>query len=286
MIADSACINAERSLGTALDLARKNCDFFLQDEGALVRQKVHAQIVATSLYFAARGSMILLRPWPGLISSRPLTSPKDSKRETSRFTAFRSLLSVKASSETGAGFSRTACITRTRSAESTRIRSAGSSKVIEISDGSFSPRSIFRARSSDRPTNASTDPDETVTRADVLLVAFATFFIFFPPKLSDLIIEPPGQCLVPRELERFLLSREVPMMVVVAIVVAEDTPVIGPPHHRVDVRKAVLYDLPVLGLPHFFLERCSAPRPFQIECIVDDLLNQRSAGPLRLQGPE
>jgi hypothetical protein len=49
--------------------------------------------------------------------------------------------------------------------------------------------------------NASTDPEETVGRGAVFLVAFATFFIFFPPKLSDLVIEPRGQCLVPGELE-------------------------------------------------------------------------------------
>jgi len=37
-------------------------------------------------------------------------------------------------------------------------------------------------------------------------MAFVTFFIFFPPKLSDLIVELRGQCLVPGELERFLRS--------------------------------------------------------------------------------
>jgi hypothetical protein len=150
------------------------------------RMRSCRQIIATSWYFAARGSIILLRPWPGLTSSRALTSPKDSRRDTSRFTAFRSRLSVAASSETGAGFSRTAWITRTRSADSTRTRSAGSSKVMVISDASLSRRSIFRARSSDRPMNASTDPDETVTRGDVLLAGFVTFFIFFPPELLDL----------------------------------------------------------------------------------------------------
>src|SRR5271157_2093929 len=271
--------------GTALDPARKQCDFFLQDEAPRCRQKVRPQMVATSWYFAAQGSMILLRPWPGLISSRPLTSPKDSKRETSRFTAFRSLLSVTASSETGAGLSRTACITRTRSAESTLTRSAGSSKVMEISEGSFSPRSIFRARSSDRPTNSSTVPDDTVTRGDTLLLGLAMFFIFLPPKLPDLAIELRGQCLVPGKLERLLLSHEVPVMVAVAVVVAEHPPIIRAADRRVHVCEAVLYDLPFLGLPHLFLQHGSASRPLQIDRIVDDLPKKRSAGPFRPQSP-
>ena len=142
------------------------------------------QIVATSRYFAARGSTTLLRPWPGFGSSRVFTSPKDSKRDTSRLTALRSRRSVPASSETGVGLARTACSTRTRCAESTRNRSEGSSNVIVISDGSRSPQSIFRARSSDRPVNASTVPDATVARLGIFSTMFATFFIFFSPKLS------------------------------------------------------------------------------------------------------
>ena len=198
--------------------------------------------------------MTFFRPWPGLISSRALTSPKDSRRVTSRFTAFRSRRSLVASSETGAGFSRTARITRTRSAESTRTKSAGSSKVMVISDGSLSPRSIFRARSSDRPMNASTDPDETVIRGDLFLVGFATFFIFVPPEIADLIIEPPCQRLVSSEHERFLLTHEVPMMVVMAVVVPEYPPVVRSANRGVDLREAVLDDLPVLVLPDYFLE--------------------------------
>jgi hypothetical protein len=42
------------------------------------------------------------------------------------------------------------------------------------------------------------------------------------------------------------------MMVVVAIVVTKDTPIVRLTDSRVDVREAVLYDLSVLGLPHFF----------------------------------
>ena len=75
--------------------------------------------------------------------------------------------------------------------------------------------------------NALTDPLETVTRRDVFfLVGFVAFFIFFPPKLSDLVIELNSQCLVPGELERLLLSHEVPVMAVMAVVITEDTPVI------------------------------------------------------------
>lgn len=68
--------------------------------------------------------------------------------------------------------------------------------------------------------NASADPDEMVTRGDVFLTGFVTFFIFLPPEFFDLIIESSGQCLVSGELERFLLSHEVTMMVVMAIVVS------------------------------------------------------------------
>jgi hypothetical protein len=78
------------------------------------------------------------RGWP---SHGFLTSPNDSKRDTR--------LSVMASSETGVGFARTALSTRTRSVESTRTRSEGSSNVIVISDESRSSRSIFWARLSD-----------------------------------------------------------------------------------------------------------------------------------------
>jgi len=221
--------------------------------------------------------MTFLRPWPGLSSSRVLTSPKDCKRETSRLTAFRSRLSVTASSETGAGFARTACSSRTRSAESTRTRSEGSSNVMVISDGSLSPRSIFRARSSDRPMNASTVPDDTVARRGGFLMAFVTFFIFFPPKLPDLIVELRGQCLVPGELERFLRSHKVPVMVIVAVVVPEHAPVIYCADSRVDVCKAVPYDLSGLGLPHLFFEHGATSRPLQIDRLVDDPFSARSA---------
>jgi hypothetical protein len=102
----------------------------------------------------------------------------------------------------------TLCFTpSTRSADSTRTKSAGSSKVMVISGASFSPRSSRRARSRDRPMNASTDPDETVTRGDVFSVGFPTFFIFAPPETADFIIEPRRQRLVSGELERFLLSQ-------------------------------------------------------------------------------
>lgn len=133
--------------------------------------------------------------------------------------------------------------------------------------------------------NASTDPDETVTRGDVFLVGFPTFFIFDPPEIADLMIELPGQCFVFGELERFLLPHEMPMMVVVAVVLPEYPPVVRTANRGVDVREAVLDDLPIPVSPDFFLEHCSTPRPLQIDRIVDDLLNQRSAGLLRPQAP-
>jgi hypothetical protein len=121
--------------------------------------------------------------------------------------------------------------------------------------------------------NASTDPDETVTRGDLFLLGFATSFIFVPPEIADLIIEPPGQRFVSGELERFLLTHEVPMMVVVAVVVPEYPPVVHPANRWVDVREAVLHDPPVLVVPDFFLEHCPTPWPLQIDRIVDDLLS-------------
>ena len=134
--------------------------------------------------------------------------------------------------------------------------------------------------------NASTDPDETVTRGDVFLAGFPTFFIFAPPEIADFIIEPRRQRILSGELERFLLSHEVPMMVVVAVVVPEHPPVVRPADGGVDVREAVLDDLPIPLVPDFFLQHCSTPRPLQIDRIVDDLLNQRSAGSRRPQSPE
>jgi len=47
----------------------------------------------------------------------------------------------------------------------------------------------------------------------------------------------------------------VPMMVVVAIVVSENTPIVGPADRRVDVCEAVLYDLSVPGLPDRFVPK-------------------------------
>jgi len=109
--------------------------------------------------------------------------------------------------------------------------------------------------------NASTDPDETVTRGDVFLVGFPTFFIFAPPEIADFIIEPRRQRLVSGELDRFLLSHEVPMMVVVAVVVPEHPPVVRPEDGGVDVREAVLHDMPIPVMSDFFLQHCSTPRP-------------------------
>jgi len=37
--------------------------------------------------------------------------------------------------------------------------------------------------------NVSTDLDETVTRGDLFLVGFATFFIFVLPKMADLKLQ-------------------------------------------------------------------------------------------------
>jgi hypothetical protein len=124
---------------------------------------------------------------------------------------------------------------------------------------------------------ASTVPDDTVTRRGMFLMAFATFFIFFSPKLSDLVIELNGQRLVPGELEQFLPSHEVPVMVVVAVVVPEHASVIYPTDSRVDVRKAVPYNPSVLGLPHFFFEHCTASRSPQIDRLVNDLFGERFA---------
>ena len=76
--------------------------------------------------------------------------------------------------------------------------------------------------------NTSTDLDETVTRGDLFLMGFATSFIFLPPEIADLIIEPPRQRFVSGELERFLLPHEVPMVVVVAVVIPEYPPVVHP----------------------------------------------------------
>jgi hypothetical protein len=228
--------------------------------------------------------MILLRPWPGLTSSRALINPKDSRSETSLFTAFRSRPRVAASSETGAGFSRTAWITRTRCDDSTRIRSAGSSKVNVISGRNLFARSSFRAGSKDRPVNASTEPDETITRGDVFLAGFATFFIFFPPQFLDLLIEQPGQALVSGELYRLLRSHGVPVSVAMAVVVSEHPAVVRPTDGSVDARKAVLDDLPIQVLPHFFLQHRPTPRPLQVDRVIHDLPNQPAGEPF-LQSP-
>jgi hypothetical protein len=53
----------------------------------------------------------------------------------------------------------------------------------------------------------------------------------------------------------------VPMMVVVAVVVPEHPPVVCPADDGVDVREAVLDDLPIQVVPDFFLQNCSTPRP-------------------------
>lgn len=134
--------------------------------------------------------------------------------------------------------------------------------------------------------NASTDSDETLTCGDVFLVAFETFFIFFPPKLSDLVVKSRGQRLIPGELERILLTHGMPVMMAVTIVVTEDTPIVCPTDRWIDVREAVPCDFSILGLPDFFFEHCSTPRALQIDRIVNDLSNRWSAGSLRRQNSE
>jgi hypothetical protein len=76
--------------------------------------------------------------------------------------------------------------------------------------------------------NVSTVPDDTVTGRGPFLMVFVPFFIFFSPKLSDLVIEVHRQCLVPSEFERFLLSHEVAVMVIVAVVISKHAPIIDP----------------------------------------------------------
>jgi hypothetical protein len=75
--------------------------------------------------------------------------------------------------------------------------------------------------------NDSTDPDAIVTLGAVFfLLPFATLFILLPPKLSHFFVETYCQCLVPAEFERLLLPHQMPMMMVVAIVVSQNTAVI------------------------------------------------------------
>jgi len=76
--------------------------------------------------------------------------------------------------------------------------------------------------------NSSTGPDETVNRSFVVLLGFATFFIFPPPEFPDLIVEPLSHYFVYVEPHGSWFPIKVPMMVAVTIVVAEDTPMSFP----------------------------------------------------------
>jgi hypothetical protein len=135
--------------------------------------------------------------------------------------------------------------------------------------------------------NASTFPDATVTRRGIFfLVTFATFFIFFSPKLLYFLVEPRGQRFVPSEFERFLTSHKMPVMVTVAIVVPEHSPVIHSAEAWVDVCETVPHDLSLLGLPHFFFQVCATTGPLQIDRFIYDLLDGRFAWPSPAQVPK
>jgi hypothetical protein len=55
----------------------------------------------------------------------------------------------------------------------------------------------------ERSMNASDVSDDIVTRLGASSICFVTFFILFPPKISDLAVKPHSQCLVPGETLEF-----------------------------------------------------------------------------------
>jgi hypothetical protein len=141
--------------------------------------------VALTRYFLANGSTTRTVPCPGFACSRVRSSSRDSKSVTSRLTDLRSRFTLAARPETVVVDlpcpTRTTWRTRTRSFESTRRSSAGSSKVSRISSGSFSPRSSFAARLRDR-LKKSADPP-------VLSTALLTLVIFVPPQFHHFIVD-------------------------------------------------------------------------------------------------
>ena len=73
------------------------------------------------------------------------------------------------------------------------------------------------------------------------------------------------------------MPHEVPVMAIMAVVVAQHPPVVHPAGQMVDVREIVLGHFAIRRLPHFFPEFGSAPGPFEDDRIVDDLFRRLSS---------
>ena len=72
-----------------------------------------------------------------------------------------------------------------------------------------------------------------------------------------------------------------PVVVIVAVVVAQNPPIIRPAEAWIDIGETVLQDFSILTLPDFFLQPGAPAGPFQIKRLIHDLLNERLArGPL------
>jgi hypothetical protein len=67
------------------------------------------------------------------------------------------------------------------------------------------------------------------------------------------------------------MPHEVPVMAIMAVVVAENPPVVYPADEMIDVREIVLRHFAIRRLPHFFPQFSSAPGPLQDYRIVDNL---------------
>jgi hypothetical protein len=99
------------------------------------------------------------------------------------------------------------------------------------------------------------------------------------------LLKPFRQRQVIGELNRLHVPHEVPVVAIMAVVVAEHSPVVNPAYEVIDVRKIVLRDLAIRCLPHFFAQFGAAPGPLQDDRIVDDFLRDNLFRKLPSPGP-
>ena len=148
---------------------------------------------------------------------------------------------------------------RTRSADSTRNMSLTSSNVTVISGAIGSPRSSLRACSRARRKNPPAPSAVTHT--------LAFLFIFAPPQVFYFVLELLNQRFIIRKLYRSGPAHIMAVMLVVAVIVAEHTAIIGWANPRVNVGQAVL-DYFVACKPSFFLKNRAPSHASEIEGLI------------------
>src|SRR5438034_10870580 len=101
-----------------------------------------------------------------------------------------------------------------------------------------------------RLKKSSTVPEPTVNFRGSLLPFLTPFLIFFSPQFRNLSVESLGHLLEFFDSYRCLCAHKVPVVVTMAIVVPEDSPVVQSADNWVDICEVVPDYFAFLGLPN------------------------------------